>query len=124
MTAHDHETFVPGCFRCDLNRDEMGVDDKARDELITVIYNAQPSSMVTGLTPADAADAILASGVLDKMVTNRTASIEDSVRRQVRGLPCWGPKDGKHYYDDVSVEEVTEAFIEAIRGAILGESYE
>lgn len=23
MTAHDHTEFVPGCYRCDLNLDEM-----------------------------------------------------------------------------------------------------
>lgn len=22
MTAHDHTTYVPGCFRCELSRDE------------------------------------------------------------------------------------------------------
>ena len=26
MTAHDHTTFVPGCYRCDLNLDEVGID--------------------------------------------------------------------------------------------------
>ena len=23
MTAHDHRTVVPGCYRCELNADEM-----------------------------------------------------------------------------------------------------
>lgn len=23
MSAHDHSTFVPGCFRCELSRDEV-----------------------------------------------------------------------------------------------------
>lgn len=23
---HDHTTYVAGCFRCDLNRDELGLD--------------------------------------------------------------------------------------------------
>lgn len=23
MTPHDHSTFVPGCFRCELSRDEV-----------------------------------------------------------------------------------------------------
>lgn len=23
---HDHSTYVDGCFRCDLNRDELGVE--------------------------------------------------------------------------------------------------
>jgi hypothetical protein len=28
MTPHDHATFVPGCFRCELSRDEVvGVSD-------------------------------------------------------------------------------------------------
>lgn len=27
MTEHTHTTIVAGCFRCDLNKDEMGVDE-------------------------------------------------------------------------------------------------
>lgn len=45
--------------------------------------------------------------------------IDTAVRREVRPLPCWGPKDGRHYYDEVSVEEVTEAFLRAMLNAIL-----
>ena len=27
MTAHTHRTVVPGCYRCDLNKDEIGISD-------------------------------------------------------------------------------------------------
>lgn len=27
MTAHDHKTRVEGCFRCELNQDEIGIAD-------------------------------------------------------------------------------------------------
>lgn len=26
VTAHDHPTVVPGCYRCDLSRDEVSTD--------------------------------------------------------------------------------------------------
>jgi len=25
MTAHDHAEYVPGCYRCEMTKDELGV---------------------------------------------------------------------------------------------------
>lgn len=38
MTPHDHATFVPGCYRCELGRDEVmsGLAEE-RDELLAEI---------------------------------------------------------------------------------------
>ena len=33
MTAHSHTTLVDGCYRCDLNRDEIAhIEDEVRAE--------------------------------------------------------------------------------------------
>lgn len=32
MTQHLHSTFVPGCYRCDLNLDELPIDDEPWDD--------------------------------------------------------------------------------------------
>lgn len=39
MTAHDHTTYVPGCYRCELGRDEAR--DAERDELREALEQAE-----------------------------------------------------------------------------------
>lgn len=31
MTQHDHSAVAPGCYRCDLNRDEIGIADDTQE---------------------------------------------------------------------------------------------
>ncbi|PTL55738.1 hypothetical protein [Paraconexibacter algicola] len=41
MTAHDHRTFVPGCYRCELGRDEaMDALVAERDEALAEVETA------------------------------------------------------------------------------------
>lgn len=49
MTAHDHRQFVEGCYRCDLNRDEIGIrptrlTDEVR-EIISRIPRGKPNKL-------------------------------------------------------------------------------
>lgn len=34
MTAHDHPTFVSGCYRCDLSRDEVSAVETAEAHIL------------------------------------------------------------------------------------------
>lgn len=52
MTPRDHTMFVPGCFRCELGRDEMDAqvaevmaeNDRYREGLVR-IYRAAPAAV-------------------------------------------------------------------------------
>lgn len=37
MTAHDHRTRVPGCYRCELNEDEQGIRPMTAAEVLAAI---------------------------------------------------------------------------------------
>jgi hypothetical protein len=56
--AHDHTAYVPGCFRCDLSRDEVRVD---RDALIAAAKEAAQSRgwITEWTTVAAMVDAVL-----------------------------------------------------------------
>lgn len=63
MTQHDHREFVPGCYRCDLGRDEVEAAERRDRELVMGVFNRRidhPDDPIN-LTE-DEADAILRRG--------------------------------------------------------------
>lgn len=43
MTAHDHKTLVDGCYRCDLNRDEV---ESAHAETLVAAHSLLDSRLL------------------------------------------------------------------------------
>jgi hypothetical protein len=53
MTAHLHETYVEGCYRCDIGRDEEEVD-----------WMADPTLLLDGQRCVDCAGTLIAEPVI------------------------------------------------------------
>lgn len=53
MTAHTCAVLTPGCYRCDLNRDEVAYMEQERRDKVTAILSAYADQ------PEQAADAVL-----------------------------------------------------------------
>ena len=53
MTQHLHAEFIEGCYRCDLNRDELGDFEAERRDKVTAILSAYADD------PEHAAGAVL-----------------------------------------------------------------
>lgn len=47
MTAHDHLTIVPGCFRCDLNKDGLGIRPEPLTEFLLARFAEDEASART-----------------------------------------------------------------------------
>ena len=58
MTAHSHTTVVDGCYRCDLNRDEVQ-HSRDWDDLERVIERALQTCRFPDDLAIDAAEAVL-----------------------------------------------------------------
>lgn len=105
MTAHDHATFVPGCYRCQLGRDEVAPASDPRlvallgeHELNSRFYEREPELIwsewfCTGCNWVGDDDDFPAhfAAVVEEYVQTRIAEALDDVSRVVRGLasdPC------------------------------------
>lgn len=44
MSAHNHRTRVPGCYRCELNEDEQGIRPMTAAEVLAAWQNAADAS--------------------------------------------------------------------------------
>jgi hypothetical protein len=98
MSAHDHTTIVPGCYRCDLNKDELPTPLEAAAQVIADAPSAFPSDTSTAREAIEAA--------LDAVDLERL--LESEMRRY---------NDESLIEDDVDLFEYLEA---RVRAAILG----
>lgn len=74
MSAHDHTTIVPGCYRCDLNKDELPTPLEAA---AAVIADGPPAFPSDTTTAREAIEAALDAADLEDLVIETLASAGD-----------------------------------------------
>ena len=100
MNAHDHRTYVDGCFRCDLSREEastprmhihdaLTTDDALRDEQLEPLGDAQADYITSVIL-----DALDAAGY--QVVTVEDGMADDLLRRTNKMLSLLDPSSAEY----------------------------
>jgi hypothetical protein len=95
MSAHDHTTIVPGCYRCDLNKDELP-------------------------TPLEAAAAVIYDGPATFPSDTSTTREAIEAALDAADLPTVIAEAYTKFLSDPTKPHMTRALSDAVRTALLG----